>query len=309
MPLQWNTKARVAALVATVLALGLAVHCAGILDVPAPEDPPLGPGEAGGAHGSRLHAPSAAGVQARAIDPAKARLGWTSTNVDPALLAAALRRPLWGSEASMLDLQANADMVPWLQGFAGDDEFGQAIAECRRRHERSQPSPCVREQDVVVRRSPQGEASVVAALPRIHPDDHFDGAEEPPSTECRAWAQCIAHAWEGRPARFPQGAGDRMTTGDDGSELIAIRTDVSDMLHLDVQGTDLAAYLATYEDRIERLDEKIRMREQAYVDAEEQGVRSRAALEGLFHNLLLDRGKLEDARAYLRYLYAHEGGS
>jgi hypothetical protein len=310
--MQRKTKARAAALVTTVLALALVAHCAGILDVAAPEVPPLGWDEAGGSdgshHGARIQAHEASGVQARAIDPALARIGWTAADVDPELLDAALRRPIWGTEAAILDLQANADMVAWLQGFAGDDEFGQAVAECRRRYERSQPRPCVQEQDVVVRRDPQGEASVVAVVPRL-PDDPFGPPGEPSSRECRAWAQCAAHAWEGRPGRFPQGAGDRVTTGDDGSELIAIRTYASGMTHLDAHGIDLSTYLAIYEDDIQQLEVKIRMREQAYVDAEEEGVRSRAARESLFHNLLLDRGKLEDARAYLRYLYMHEGGS
>ena len=307
--MQRKTKARAAALVTTVLALVLGVYLTGAHDVRAPAGPPLGGHEASDSlHGARIRAHEAAGVQARAIDPARARAGWTADDVDAELLAAALRRPIWGMDAATLDLQANADMVAWLQGFAGDDEFGQAVAECRRRYERSQPGDCMLDQDVVVRRSPKGEASVVAVLPRF-PDEGSDPPAEPPSRECRAWAQCVAHAWEDRPGRFPHGAGDRVTTGGDGSELLAIRAAMSDALHLRAHGIDLPAYLALYEARIQELEAKIRMREQAYVDAEDEGIRSKAAREGLFHNLLLDRGKLEDARAYLRYLYAHEGGS
>lgn len=241
----------------------------------------------------------AAGVQRRPFDPVPFRTGWRSDGMDAKLLADVLNRTMSGMDVALLDLQANADMVPWLQSLVADDEFGQAVAECRNRHERQQTARCSWEQDVVVRRDAEGTASVVAVQPRTSPEQRPDEPGTPYTPECKAWAQCVADAWKGRPGQFPHGADDYVTAGEDGSQFIALRTAVH---HVEAYGTDAAEYRNVYQDSLSRLEKKIQLREQAYLEAEDDGLRSKNSREGLYHNLLLERGHVEDYRAYLRYL-------
>lgn len=288
--------ARLAAIGLLVLVALLLARRAGLLD----SDPTARTAEGSDPRGSASHVGDAhaAGVQPRPLDPVPRRFGW-SDGIDDGLLAQVLDRTASGMDVVLLDLEGNADMVPWLESLVAEDEFGRAVAECRRRYERRQTSRCAWEQDVVLRKDPGGAASVVAVRPRISPDQRLDEPGTPFAPECKAWAQCVAEAWKGRPGAFPQGADDHVTTADDGSQLIALRTGVH---HLETQGADAGEYRRIYQDRMARVDERMRKREQAYVDAEDEGVRTRGSRDGLYYNLLLERGQLEDYRAYLEYL-------
>ncbi len=288
---------RIAVVLGVILVLGLfayRTYRTGLLGVD--------PAERGAGEEATIEDPrtsNAAGVQDRDFDPAQSGFGWRSSEIGQKVLTETLSQPMLAMDVALLDLQANADLVPWLDGLVADDEFGRAVAECRNRYERQQRSTCHWEQDIVLRRDPQGESSVVAVQPRISPDQNTDAPGTPFSPECKAWAQCVATAWKGRPAPFPKGASKLLTADEDGSELIALRKLV---YHLGAHGLDSDEYKAAYRDRMARLDEKVRQREQAYAEAEDEGARSLTAREGLYHNLLLERGRIEDARAYLRYL-------
>lgn len=243
------------------------------------------------------------GIQERHVDPAPFRTGWRSAEVDENVLAEALSRPMYPTDVALRDLQRNQELVPWLDGLVSEDEFGRAVAECRKRHERQQTEPCVWEQDIVLRRDSEGQASVVAVLPRVEPEHNPDSPKTPFATECKAWASCMAAAWKNRPGFFPEGANDSLTRSEDGSGFVAIRTTV---YHLGAHGVSQLEYENAYADRLARLEERVRLREQAYVEAEDAGLRSLRSREGLYYNLLLERGQIADARAYLQYLRVTE---
>lgn len=243
------------------------------------------------------------GVSHRDIDPATLRLGWQADGVDPELLEEVLDKPASGMDVAMLDLEANKELIPWLGSLVAEDEFGQAIAHCRAKHERHQQSRCSWGQDVVLRRTPEGEARVVAVNPRISPDQRHDQSEDPLDANCQEWARCVAQAWKGRAGPFPHGADDLVTKGDDGADYIALRAGVH---HLEAYATGATEYRARYQDRIPRLEEKTRLREQAYLESEEEGERTRKARDALYHNLLQERAWLEDYEAFLRYLDGQE---
>lgn len=298
-----NVKARViggGAILAIAMGL-LAYHVES--SIPRSAERNAQPLEDGAVFGGQIHrGHRGAGVPARAVDPPQFPAGWRASDLDPELLDAVLSRPVVGMDAVLLDLDANAEMVPWLNSLVSDDEVGQAVAECRRTHERRQRGRCNWDQDVVVRRDPAGETSVVAVRPRTLPGEPDDQSGEPMTPECQSWAKCVADAWKGRAGIFPHGAEHHATTADDGSMLIAVRAGVH---HLEAYGKGFADYQATYEDGMARLEEKIRLREQAYGEAEDEGIRTKNAREGLYHNLLLERGRVEDYRAYLAYLREH----
>lgn len=243
------------------------------------------------------------GVQARNFDPTVREGGWVADGVDRDLLQEVLDKPSSGMDAALMDLQANRELVPWLGSLVADDDFGQEIARCRARYERHQKTRCFWYQDIVIRRKPTGEASVAAVRPRITPELLADQSTAPPDADCQAWAKCVAAAWKGRPGLFPEGADDYVTVGNDGSEYISLRSAVH---HLEAYGTSGSEYSSRYRDRISRLEEKTKLREQAYLESEEAGDQSKNAREALYHNLLQERGWIADHRAYLEYLRQHE---
>lgn len=255
----------------------------------------------GSRDGSGNHESVADGVPARGSDPAFRNLGWKSDALDHEILAEVLQKTASSMDLMLLDLEANAELVPWLDSLVADDDFGQAVAECRNEYERQQKSPCIWYQDVILKRDAKGDASVAAVQPRIAPHQRKERTDGPLAPECRAWAQCVSSAWKGRPGLFPQGVDDYVTTSKDGSEFIAIRTGVH---HRGAYGSDstLTEYQEAYEEGIAQLEEKTRRREQAYIEAEDTRVRSKTAREGLYYHLLLERGRIDDYRAYLRYL-------
>ena len=246
---------------------------------------------------------ASAGVPARAHDPARVPVGWTADGVDRRAVTAALDKRQAGWDVMNLDVDANADMIPWLHSLVTDDEFGHAVAECRRRHERQQASSCQWRQDIVLRRSAGGEATVAAVRARVTPalvDE--EAGDTPPTPACRRFARCVAEAWRGRPGMFPEGADAYAHVTPDGDAYLALTVPVH---HLDAGGLDPAAYRRAYERRLATIEERIGKREGALAAAEDEGVRSRRALDAMYYSLLLERGWTRDYRLYLRHLREH----
>lgn len=176
-------------------------------------------------------------VGSRAVDPATPPGTWAAQGEDLSELAKLAENAEKTNGLLQSEYDMYAELDGWVEGYATDDEFGDAAVACRIKHEPKITEKCKWGYRHVIKRENEGEARVVYTAIR---------QKETAAPECKAWAACMHKAWQDRPAPVPQGFADQ--------DYYSVRSGAG---HQHIHEDDPAAYKAAYVDRVADLEDVI----------------------------------------------------